>query len=519
MKFVFACGCNIDKLDFSNIPLDCPATWDMISNGLTKGVFQLEKVLGRRWAKKIKPRSIEQLSDLISLIRPGCLEAKYREKEAGTDKWYSITETYEKIKNGQLQPEYIHPVLEKILAPTHGCLIYQEQIMSIATEFAGYSFLDADNLRKIVGKKLPDKMIKEKDKFIAKAKEKGHDEYTITAIWNWIVGFADYGFNKSHGVGYALAGYRSAYAKCHFPLAFFKAMLTNSESKQDELEEIKELVNEAKLWNIKVTPPRLSLLNKDFEVVDGSIIFGLLHIKGVGATTFPSLKLIKDCKDYTSLMRKIFIEEVKVNSGAMEALIKAGALDNIYPNRINLIKLYKLLKCLTDREIKYIFELIDGGETFAKAIQSLLTSDVPNKGRVERIQSTINDIKNEFAGNPLKMKIGYEKYYLGMALSGSEVDVYKNPHVDTTCKNFLKLRDKTKCTLGVIIEGIRKHKDKNGNIMAFLQVSDNTYMLDGIVIFAKKYNDFGWIIEEGKPICMSGRKDGESFLVDKIEHL
>ncbi len=138
MKFT-KCTCEFDKLDFSKIPLDCAATWDMIGSGMTKGVFQLEKVLGLKWSKRIKPRSIDELSDVISLIRPGCLEAKYREKPDKEGKFYSITETYEKIKHGALEPEYIHPCLEKILTPTYGSLIYQEQIMNIATELAGYN--------------------------------------------------------------------------------------------------------------------------------------------------------------------------------------------------------------------------------------------------------------------------------------------------------------------------------------------------------------------------------------------
>lgn len=519
MKFT-KCSCEFDKLDFSKIPLDCAATWDMIGSGMTKGVFQLEKVLGRKWSKRIKPRSIDELSDVISLIRPGCLEAKYREKPDKEGKFYSITETYEKIKNGSLTPEYIHPCLEKILAPTYGALIYQEQIMNIATELAGYNLKEADNLRKIVGKKIKEKMDKEKDVFVNKAVALGHDKYIVETIWGWILEFADYGFNKAHGVGYAILGYRTAYAKCHFPLAFFKAKLSNSDGKQEALEEIKELVNEAKYWGIEVKPPRLDLLNKDFDVKDGSIIFGLTHIKGVGATSFPGIKELSKAKDYKEFLSKIFVDGIKINSGAVEALIKSGSLDYLYPNRINLLKLFRLLKGLTDRELVWVFEEFKKDKQFSEVLNNLYISGIPSTSRVERIKLHIEEIKKEFIGSSeFKQKIAYEKHLLGMALSGSEVDIYKNPKVDTTCKNFVKLRDKTKCTLGVIIDGVRKIQDKNGNMMAFLQVSDNTYMLDGMVVFSRQFTKLGWIIEEGKPVAITGRKDGESFLVDAIEHL
>lgn len=521
----FKCGCRFDKknpLSFSKVHFNCQATWDLISNGLTKGVFQLEKVLGRRWAKKVKPRNMDELSDLLSLIRPGPLDAEYREKDDDPGKFYSIAETYVRVKHGKLEPQYDHPVLEKILSGTYGCLIYQEQIMFICTEFAGMTLKEADDLRRAVGKKKKELMAKMKDKFVQSAVRKGENDKMAEHIFEWISKFANYGFNKSHGVGYAYMAYRTAYAKCHFPLEFFKAMLTNSEGKQDELEEIKQLVNEAKLWNIKVKTPQLSLMNKDFIMKDGAIIFGLLHIKGVGASAFNGLKKISSVADYKELLKKIFIEETKVDARTMEALIKSGAIDYLYDGgRIGLLKLYRFLKALTEREVKYVFEQVDKGLNFGQAISELLKSDIPNKSRKPRIEQNIADIKAEFAtANEKKFCIAYEKYHLGMALSGSETELFSNPKVNMTCRSFLKIPDKTKCTVGVIVDKIKHNTDRNGGHMAFLEASDHTYMMDGVVVFASKFEQFKrFLEEEGRPLAITGRKDGESFLVDKIEDL
>lgn len=521
MPKTFKCGCVIDKLNFDNIRFDCPAVWDMIGQGLTRGVFQLESNIGRKWSKRVKPQNILELADVISLIRPGCLQADYRENEDNPGKFFNITETYVKVKNKELKPFYVHESLKPILESTYSCLIYQEQLMRICTDFAGFTLNEADEMRKATGKKLPELMKKLESKFIESAIKNGREEGIARLIFSWILEFADYSFNLSHAVSYAINGYQTAYAKCHFPVQFFKAMLTNSEGTTDELVEIKHMVNEAKLWNIKVLSPKLSLANKDFSVDNGTIVFGLCHIKGVGTNAFSSVKKISKCKDYLELFRSIFVDGVKVNSRVMDSLIKAGAMDYLYKDRVGLLKLYKFLNTLTDREVKFIFENIkpDSKSPLSEAIQALLSSNIPRGARKDTIKTDIENIKNELGGNPYKMKIAWEKFLLGMALSGSEVDIYQNPQVNMTCKNFLKLPEGTYGKLGVVIDSLRRHKDKNDNMMAFLEVSDNTYALDTVVVFSRTFTKFGWILEEGKPLLCIGKKKGDSFIVDKFEHL
>ena len=217
----FNCGCCFDavekdgktSVDFDpvnqDIPLDCQKTWDLISDGNTKGCFQLESRLGKSMSKKLKPENIEQLSALISILRPGCLQA-YRDGK-------SVSNHYIDRKNGQESVDYYHPTLENALKTTYGEMIYQEQAMQIAKEIAGFDLQEADNLRKAIGKKKPEEMAKLKKKFIKGAtKLKLVTKEQAEEIFGWIEKSQRYSFNKSHAVSYAMNAYLSAYTKAHF---------------------------------------------------------------------------------------------------------------------------------------------------------------------------------------------------------------------------------------------------------------------------------------------------------------
>ena len=185
----FDCGCEFEQLDFDNINLECQATWDLIGKGLTKGCFQIKKQLGQRFCKKIGPRNIEELAAVISLIRPGCLEAEYRE-DPKTGKMLNITDTYVKTKAGELQPEYIDPVLEPIFKDTFGVPVYQEQIMRICTDFAGFTLQEADIIRKGVGKKDVELILKMREDFVKGSVKQGHKKDVAETIFSWIKEFS-----------------------------------------------------------------------------------------------------------------------------------------------------------------------------------------------------------------------------------------------------------------------------------------------------------------------------------------
>lgn len=514
------------RLNFNRIPLDDKKTWDLICSGFTKGVFQLEKQLGKRYCKEIRPRSINELSDVVSLIRPGCLEGDFREKPDKPGEFSSITHTYIKVKHGIWEPEYIHDCFEPIFRDTYSVPIYQEQIMRMCTDFAGFTLKEADMMRKSIGKKKESLMASLREKFINGAIENGYEKELAETAFQWIRDFSGYGFNKSHGISYALIAYRTAYAKAHYPLHFFKAMLENSDSKQDSLDEIQELVFEARYFGVEVKPPCLQNLNLDFTIDDNSITFGLGHIKGVGSTAFNSLKnFAKYTSEYEWLLHATKSctcgkECIKLRSNVAEALIKSGAVDYLVKNRINFLAKYRLLNIMTARERKWTLEhALDNNIDIFEAYNALLGSKVPNKSRKPRLIEAVNEMKRTLNGNTKRMGIGFEKYFLGIPLSGSLVDLYHNEKVNIKCENFPKLKDGTSGSMGVVIEKVRRIKDKNKNWMAFLTVSDDTYLLDSIVVFASFYQKISWIIEEGKPVLISGKKNRGSFLVKSIDHL
>lgn len=551
----FSCGCVLPdkKIDWDNIPMNCPSTWQLIGDGLTKGVFQLEESLGRRWAKKIKPTNLGELSDVISLIRPGCLKAEFRE-DPKTGKMISISDTYVMARNGELPIEYIHEALEPILKTTYGVPVYQEQLMDICKDFAGWTLEEADDMRKAVGKKIKEKMAQLENRFVEGAVKNGHNEAIAKIIFGWIEKFSGYGFNKSHGICYALTGYHTAYAKVHFPIEFFKNMLENSDSKIDEFDEIKQLVYEAKLFNIDVVPPTVRQMNKDFAFLPGNkLAFGLAHIKNVGESSMPAINKLADIQTEDELLEYVitlantkppkkpkkdedesatalpFVEEekptdepelLKVKSNVMEALIKSGSLDYLTKNRIRLLARYKMLSELTPREFKWI---VDNGH-LSKASEDWINLMVENKvirqpeKRLPKIKEAFDLIRKDLGGNSFKLKLGYEKFHLGMTLSGSEVELYNNVKANTTCRDFLKLRD-GEVAIAALIEDVRVIQDKNHNQMAFLAISDHTYMLDNVVVFASTYPKVAWILEPGKVALVKGRKKDTGLLVNSIEHL
>lgn len=526
----FDCGCDFKELDFEKINLECPATWDLISQGLTKGLFQIEGSLGKRFCKKIQPRNMNELAAVISLIRPGCLEAEYRE-DPKTGKMLSITRTYVKTKAGELKPEYIDPVLEPIFRDTFGVPVYQEQIMRICTDFAGFTLQEADTTRKAVGKKLVDVMAEVEKKFIKGSIRMGHSEEMAKTVFSWIDKFSGYGFNRSHAVSYAFLGYWGAYAKVHFPIEFFKNKLAFSDSNPDEFDEIKQLVHEARLFGINVLPPSIELMNSQFEfTATDDLVFGLSHIKGIGKKALPPLKTLNGITEDSKLFERVFgcicraaeLERkctCRIKKNVLESLIKCGVLD-VPMNRVQLLGRYKFMQSLTDRERNALLknDYVEG-KSVAEMVDYLIASKIPRPGRIEKIENMWKDTTRDLGGHRKKMVLAWEKFHMGMPLSGSEVELYNNYKVNTTCKDFLVIKDKSRVKMGVIIEEVREIHDKNNNPMCFMKISDNTYMLDSVVVFTGQYTKFGWIIEEGKAVLISGKKRDGSLLVDSIEHL
>lgn len=370
------CNCCVEdgQLDINNISLDCSATWKLISSGRTVGVFQLEKKLGQDWAKKVRPDDIDELAALVSLLRPGPLES-------------SMSQDYVDVKSGSKKPIYLHPLLEPILEPTYGCLVYQEQALRIATDLAGFSPENADDLRKAIGKKKAELMAKLKGKFVKGCQTYSQiDTKVASEIFGWIEKCQRYSFNLSHAVSYGMIGYQTAWMKCHFPYEFFTSYLTYSEYKSDPKEEIYGLVQDARLFDITVLSPDIRRGNIHFQIIEEpqkGIAFGLAHIRGVGTSAIdkivsavsqapgnePSTPCLETWADFLAAV-PVFHRNVGI------ALIKSGACDCYEMERSEMVRELEVvlgtairddagkkieIKGLTEKERTYFFDQLKQG--------------------------------------------------------------------------------------------------------------------------------------------------------------
>jgi len=338
----------------------------LISSGYTVGIFQLEKKLGQDWAKKVKPKSISELGVLISILRPGPLEA-------------GLSQEYVDIKFGRKKPSYLHPKLETILGDTHGIMVYQEQALSIATDLAGFNPIEADTLRKGIGKKLPEVIQKLKNIFVEGCKNHSNIDSNIAEeIFHWIEKCQRYSFNKSHAICYATTGYMTSWLKCHFPQEFFTSFLIYSQYKSDHKEEIYRLVQDARLFGIDVFPPDIRRGNTNFRMIENpsvGIAYGLSHIRGVGQSAITKITGAID----NSLDQQIglktwpdFLASVPhFHRNVGIALIKSGACDCYGMHRNEMVRELETIlgtttrdhegkkqeiKGLTDKEKQYFFD-------------------------------------------------------------------------------------------------------------------------------------------------------------------
>jgi len=530
-KYQYPCGCSFDleqkdelsSLVFDpsieNINLDCSRTWDLISDGNTKGIFQLESRLGRMMAKKLKPENIEQLSALIAILRPGSLEAVRDGK--------TVTNHYIDKKNGSESVDYFHPALEPILKTTYGEMIYQEQAMEIAKVIAGFNLQEADMLRKAIGKKKPEEMAKVKAKFLDGSKQLNivtTDE--AEQIFGWIEKSQRYSFNKSHSVSYAINAYLSAYTKAHFPKIFFASYLRFAKDKIDPQAEIKELTQNAIEMDIDISIPDLRNLNQYFILKNNKIFFGLTDIKGVGESVFNKLIQLKD--NGTDILSDNWLYIVlnillNINSTAAKALIQSGAVSYTKKTRNSMLFEYEILSELTKKELEFIKSHIDGLSCVKKALEYLLLNSKTNKNRKSIISGLIASIVNpprSLSDSP-EWIADAEYAALGCSITCSKVDMYDVSMTNCTCKDYKNGIIRDNIILCGEIDYINVTKTKSGKNpgmeMAFLTLTDGTGSVDSVVFFPDQYREHRNILFDGNVIIIKGSRSrsGDALVVEK----
>lgn len=515
-KYKFSCGCSFDLTDnnklifspkVSNINLLCDKTWKLISDGNTKGIFQLESRFGQTTAKKLKPENIQQLSALIAVLRPGSLEAIRDGK--------SITNHYIDRKNGQESIDYFHPILETVLQDTFGEMIYQEQAMEISRLIAGFNLQEADELRKSIGKKDTKLMAKTKTKFLQGCKNL--NKVTVEEaeeIFGWIEKAQRYQFNLSHSVSYAMNAYLSAYTKAHFPQAFFCSYLRFAKDKVDPQQEIKELVNNANEMDIAVCLPDIRLLNKLFLIHNSKIYFGLTDIKGIGLSVYDKILELNNTKKIQDLSYTQLIFEIlhNINSTAAKALICCGALDYFKKNRTEILFEYELSISLTKKEKEYCKELVDKNTNLSDIFTCLINHPKVNIKRKKIIQDLLAArIHPPFSLlDKIEWLADNESSALGIAISCSKLDTYDIAMTNTTCKEFKNTTYIKNILIAGEIANINIVKTKTGQNpgqeMAFVSIEDQTGMLDSIIFFPNQYEEYKHHLFENNILIFSGNK-------------
>src|SRR5499427_1778449 len=303
-------------LNMDELPLDDEETYALFTAGLTDGVFQFESSGMKDILRKFKPSSIEHLTALNALYRPGPIGG-------------GMIDDFIKRKHGSKKIEYELPETKTVLQETYGVIVYQEQVMQIANIVAGYSLGEADLLRRAMGKKKAEEMAAQREKFVAGARAKGFkDEKKITRIFDLMEQFAGYGFNKSHSAAYAVLAYRTAFLKAHYPQYFMAAILTSERGSQ---EKIVKYINECREMGIAILPPDVNVSDVFFTPSATGIRFGLAAIKNVGESAISSIIAGKPLKSLFDFCERV--DSRTVNKRVIESLIKAGAFDSVHPNR------------------------------------------------------------------------------------------------------------------------------------------------------------------------------------------
>ncbi len=494
LKFIELNQCK--KIDLNAITFDDSDVFDMISKGDTLGVFQLESAGMRQFMKELKPESFEDIIAGISLFRPGPMDS---------------IPAYIKNKNNPKEIKYVHESLRGILDVTYGCLVYQEQVMQVVRELGGYSYGRSDLVRRAMSKKKMDVMQKERQYFIhGKAGDngtieiegcmrKGVPEEAANKIFDDMIDFAKYAFNKSHAAAYAILAYQTAYLKNYYPVEFMAALLTSVTGNSAK---VAQYIQDCKRMGIDVLPPDINTSYKHFTVNGGNINFGLLAIKNVGKGIIASTIKERKQAPYKSFID--FCERVEtseLNKRAVESMIKSGVFDSLKINRSQLLgcfeKVIEGIQRDKRRNVKGQVSLFDMGSD--ESIDALRYDKIPER--------------EEF---PMKTLLAFEKEMLGVYISGHPLGEYeelieKGKFVSSSEMKEpqevgvpARVKDNDLIYAAGVITALQKKFTRNNNRMAFLQVED-LYSSFEVIVFPNVYEKCISCVEEDKIIIVYGR--------------
>lgn len=461
--------------DLGGIAFDDAKTFEMLGRGETMGVFQLESEGMKRVCAELQPSRFEDIIALVALYRPGPMD------------WIP---QYIANKHGRSKPQYLHPKLEPILAETYGTAVYQEQAMQMAREIAGFSMAEADELRKVIGKKQKEKIPLYQERFIEGAlATSGIDRKLALQIFHFVEPFAGYGFNKSHAAAYAWIAYQTAYLKANHPLQYLAALMTSVKDKTDKLV---EYIDEAKKVGIDVLPPDINESLTDFAVVGEAIRFGLGAIKGIGEG---AVRSIIESRSSGGRLRDLFdlaqrVDGKQVNRRVFEALIKCGALDAMPGNRAQ-----KLAALDTAVELA------------ARATRDAELGQVSLFGEASAQTPALAPKLPHVAAPTTREMLSWERETLGIFVSGhplAEVTPLLTRAGAMPIKQLHELQDDANVTIAGAVAVVRRTLTKSGQQMLIAGLEDTSGTCD-VVLFSKAYPQLHHLFESDAVLIVTGR--------------
>lgn len=504
-------------LDITKIPLDDPAVWDLICDGHVKGVFQIESRLGKAWCRRMKPRNIEELSDLTSAIRPGTLQSKEDGK--------SMTQHYSDRKSGVDEVKSLHPSIDDIVRSTQGIILFQEQSIQIAVKMAGFSEEEGEDLRKAIGKKNAELMTSIKVDFINGCIKNGHSKEDAERIFGIIEKSSRYSFNKSHSVEYSIMTYWSAYLKLYYPKLFYLNWLKEAHEKPETDIEVRELIMSAKVDGIEIFGPRMEHVEEKFSIQQDGIYFGMSNIKHVGKSDCDKLlELLKEeeSRDYAVFLLNVIL---KLNKRSAENMIAVGVFTSLGQSRTKISHDLDCIRGLSKGEIPWLQE---NAQPIPLTDNLLLLAKTKKEGggchtekRVDIVKEVIVRIENpgrSMLDSP-DVYVKKEINLLGVPITYSRMQSCADADLaNCTCREYNDGKGGS-LIVACEISSYREHEAVSGT-MCFATVEDETGEIENVVVFPDCYSEYEGIIYDGATILLCGKRSDkgnkDSFIVEKV---
>ncbi len=481
------------SLDIDNIPDDDEKVYEMISQGKTEGVFQLESNGMKQFMRELQPNRLEDLIAGISLYRPGPMD---------------FIPKYIKGKNNQNDIQYTHESLKPILNTTYGCIVYQEQVMQIVRDLAGYSLGRSDLVRRAMSKKKESVMIEERKNFVYGIEgevpgcvKNGIPVDVAEKIFDEMTDFAKYAFNKSHAACYAVVGYQTAWLKYHYPVEFMAALMT---SVMDNTTKVSGYIDECKKMGIQLLPPDINEGYAHFSVFDGKIRFGLGAIKNVGRNVIKAIVSDREQNGYYKSLTEFCnrLDGGELNKRCIESFIKSGAFDSFGGKRSQYMEAYK--------------NIVDGvGKAKKNNIEGQINLFDMGFDDDSQSENAYTDVLLDMDEYPENVILSMEKEVLGIYVSGHPLSSYEEDlRRKTSCSSidFMletreekgSVKDNQSVIIGGLISKVTKKYTRNNNQMAFISIEDMQGVVE-VVVFPNVYEKFAHIIKEENVVIINGR--------------